>query len=256
MCGVQHKLVLAIGVLVDRHHLRYRAAVRRREGRLPAGPVDGVPNLKLVLVAHRQHLVVVAFATKRVPNATSRPCLLFDDRVGRHDLETSELRALHAVLNKPAVLAHREESQLLGLGAREAKAHNRPPVLLVLRGVHPLLRVIPVVISVPVPVQAHALVCMRECQERTVVTKGCVRDVLSQVTEGHDLRQVRCLEELEMPVHEPDAKQFSIRREPKDVRHEFFEDLHEMERPRVVIPKVQEAGVATDRHEGQGGVAT
>mmetsp|Transcript_38894 Transcript_38894/g.82799 ORF Transcript_38894/g.82799 Transcript_38894/m.82799 type:complete len:330 (+) Transcript_38894:255-1244(+) len=97
MSGIKHELVLIVDLLltlylfVDGCDPSNGAAVGGRKRRLSAGPVHGVPDLELVLVIHGEHLLVVTFATKRVPNATSGPCLLFHDSVRGHNLESTKL---------------------------------------------------------------------------------------------------------------------------------------------------------------------
>mmetsp|Transcript_125828 Transcript_125828/g.355800 ORF Transcript_125828/g.355800 Transcript_125828/m.355800 type:complete len:277 (+) Transcript_125828:955-1785(+) len=255
MRRVQHELLFAIGVLVDGRHPGDRAAVGGRERGLPARPVHGVPDLELVLVVHGEDLLVVALAPEGVPDAARRPRLLLHDGVGGHYLEAPELRAPHAVLDKPAVLAHREESQLLGLGPGEAESHDRPPVRLVLRRVRPFLRVGLVVVPVGVPVQAEAPVGVGERQVGGVVAERRVGDAVARVAEGDDLGQVHGLEELAVAVGEADGQELPVRRELKDVRHELLEDLHEVQRARVVVPHVEEARVAAHGDQGQLGVA-
>mmetsp|Transcript_56549 Transcript_56549/g.183837 ORF Transcript_56549/g.183837 Transcript_56549/m.183837 type:complete len:274 (+) Transcript_56549:445-1266(+) len=102
MSGVQHELILAVCILEDRRHLRDRVSIRRCQSCLSARPgraVHRMPNLEFVLVVHGEHLLVVAFATKRVPNATGRSGLLLNDGVRRRQLQASKLIALHAVLH-------------------------------------------------------------------------------------------------------------------------------------------------------------
>mmetsp|Transcript_16321 Transcript_16321/g.44971 ORF Transcript_16321/g.44971 Transcript_16321/m.44971 type:complete len:727 (-) Transcript_16321:817-2997(-) len=255
MRRIEHELLLAVHILVHGRHPRDRSTVRGRESGLPAGPVHGVPDLELVLIIHRQHLLVVAPPAERVPDAARRPRLLLHHRVRGHYLQAPELRALDAVLHEPPVLAHREQPELLRLGPGEAQADYRSPMRLVLRRVAPLLRIGLVVVPVRVPVEAHAPVGVGQREVRGVVAKDRVRHAVAGVAEGDDRGEIGSLEQLAVAVAEADGKELPIRRELKDVWHELVEDLDEVQRSGVVVPQVHEAGVAANSHQGQQGVA-
>mmetsp|Transcript_50465 Transcript_50465/g.131105 ORF Transcript_50465/g.131105 Transcript_50465/m.131105 type:complete len:239 (+) Transcript_50465:1016-1732(+) len=238
MGGIEHELVLTICVRVHRRHAGDGAAVGRRQGSPATRPVHGVPNLKLVLVVHRQDLLVVAFATKRVPDATSRPRLLLDHGVGGHRLQAPKLGALHAVLHEAPILANGEEPWPLLSRPGEAEPHDGSPVRLVLRGVHPLLGVVLVVVPVRVAVQADTPVCVRERQITAVGAECGVRDAVARLAERGDLGEILRLEQLAVAVGEAHRQQLAVGGELQYVGHQLLEDFHQMQGPRVVVPHV------------------
>mmetsp|Transcript_17594 Transcript_17594/g.50021 ORF Transcript_17594/g.50021 Transcript_17594/m.50021 type:complete len:577 (-) Transcript_17594:1085-2815(-) len=258
MGGIQHELFLAVRACVHRGHLRHGIPVSWSQGRPPARPVGRVPDLELVLIVHGQDLLIVAFATKRVPHATGGSRLLLHHGVWRHDLGASELRPLDAVLNEATVLTQREQTELVGLVTfrpGETQPHDRPPMGLVLPAQAPLLGVVFVAVPVREAKDACAPVGMRQRQVRGVVAEYRMRHAISRLAEGDNLAQIGRLEQLAKAIREPNSENLAVRRELKYVRHELLENLDEVQGPRIVVPQVQEAGVPAHRDQRQAGVA-
>jgi len=108
-----------------------------------------------------------------------------------------------------------------------------------------------VIVAMCVPVQANAAVEVSNRKVRRVIAKADMSDAFSGVPEGYNLRQVIGLQQLAMTIREPNCQEITLWIEPESVWHQFLKDLHKMQGACVVVPEMEEAGIATHCHKRQ-----